>query len=340
MIRIPCVPAAARNALRGGLLTLLLAAATFVAIAPRALAQESRFPTRPVSLVLPFPPGGLADAVARRLADRLSALWKVPVVVNNKPGAGGNMGAAQVASAEPDGYTLLITVYDGLVITKAFGAKVGFDPTKDLVAVALPTLSSTVIVVHPSVPAKDFPGFIAHAKANPGKLNFGSNGIGSSYHLALEQLNAVAGTDIRHVPYKGSSQVMLDLLAGRLDATIVTAFLGMPHVNEGKVKPLAIGSAERSPLLPGIPTVAESGYPGYEASIGMGVFAPAALPASLVARLNADIRKVMQEPELRKQFLSEGTVVTNLSASEFADRFQKEVVKLQDLIARKNLKIE
>lgn len=337
---IPLFKTGARKALQGGLLTLLLAAATFIATVPQALAQESLYPARPVTLVLPFPPGGLADAVARRLADRLTTLWKVPVVVSNKPGAGGNLGASQVASAQADGYTLLITVYDGLVITKASGAKVGFDPTRDLVAVALPTLSSTVIVANPSVPAKDFRGFIAHAKANPGKLNFGSNGIGSSYHLALEQLNAMAGTDIGHVPYKGSSQVMLDLLAGRLDATIVTAFLGMPYVSDGRVKPLAIGSAERSALLPGIPTVAESGYPGYEASIGMGVFAPAALPQTLVARINADIRKVMQDPELAKQFLSEGTVVTDLSPAQFADRFQKEVVKLQDLIARKNIKME
>jgi len=302
--------------------------------------QETKFPTKTVTLLLPYPTGGVADAVARRMSERLSALWKVPVIVSSKPGAGGNLGAGIVAKADPDGYTILLTVYDGLVITKAFAANVGFDPARDLTAVALPTLSTTVIVAHPSIPPKDFTSFARYAKANPGKLNFGSNGIGSSYHLALEQLNAVMGTDILHVPYKGSAQVMIDLIAGRLDATIVTAFLALPYVNDGRVRAVAIASAERSPLFPGIPTIAESGYPGYEASVGMGVFVPAGTPEALITRLNTDISKVMNEADLRKQFLNEGTVTTNLTASEVALRFQKDVTAMQLLIARKNIKLD
>jgi tripartite-type tricarboxylate transporter receptor subunit TctC len=328
-----------RKALACSLVAALAPVGAFLAADPAA-AQEAQFPTRPVTLILPFTPGGVADSVTRRMAERLTGLWKVPVLVENKPGAGGNLGAGFVAKAEPDGYTLLVTVFDGLVITKAFARKVGFDPSRDLVPVALPTRSTTVIVVNPSIPATDFRGLVAHAKAHPGKLNFGSNGMGSSYHLALEQLNALAEIDIGHVPYKGSSQVMVDLIAGRLDATIITAFLAMPYVKDGRVKSIAIGSGERSPLLPGIATVAESGYPGYEASLSMGVFAPGALPKPLIARINADIRKVMLEPELTKQFLSEGTVVTNLSAEQVTDRFQKDVRALQDLIVRKNLKID
>jgi len=302
--------------------------------------QEIKFPTKTVTLLLPFPTGGVADTIARRMSERLSTLWKVPVIVNSKPGAGGNLGAGMVAKADPDGYTLLLTVYDGLVITKAFAANVGFDPTRDLVAVALPTLSTTVIVAHPSIPPKDFTSFARYAKANPGKLNFGSNGIGSSYHLALEQLNAVMGTEILHVPYKGSAQVMIDLIAGRLDATIVTAFLALPYVNDGRVKAVAIASAERSSLFPGIPTIAESGYPGYEASVGMGVFVPAGTPEALIARLNTDISNVINEIDLRKQFLNEGTVTTNLTAAEVAARFQKDVTAMKSLIARKNIKLD
>lgn len=319
---------------------LALGATSLTALAAYAQQPAGDFPSRPVSLVLPFPPGGVADAVARRLSERLAALWKQPVLVENRPGAGGHLGAAQVARAPADGHTLMITVYDNLVIAKATGAKVGYDVDRDVIPVALATSSATVIIAHPTVPAKDLRELLVYAKANPGKLNFGSNGVGSSYHLALEQLNAAAGTDITHIPYKGSAQVMLDLVAKRLDVTIVSLFLAMPFISDGRLKALAIGSSERSPLLPAVPTVAESGLKDFDISMSLGIFAPSRMSPALVSRINGDIRKTVNETELFNKLKAEGTSAGDLTAEQFGARMQREAASLQRLIKTRNIQID
>jgi tripartite-type tricarboxylate transporter receptor subunit TctC len=310
-----------------------------VGVATPARAQ-SDFPKRAVSLVLPFPPGGIADTVARKLAERLAVSWNVPVVVENKAGAAGNIGAAGVAKSAPDGHTLLVTVTDGLVIAAASKAQVGYDPLKDLEPVALASLSSTVLVANAASPLRTFNDVVTYAKQNPGKLNFGTNGIGSSFHLNLEQIKAASGVDITHVPYKGGAQVVTDLVAGRLDLTIVTAFLAAPQIQAGKMRAIALASAQRSAMLPGVPTIAESSIPGFDSPLGMGVFAPAGTPPALIDRINNDVRKAMAAPEVRNSLAQTDTINTNLTAAEFKARFQREVATLAQLIAKSNLKFE
>ena len=309
-----------------------------LAIAAPAFAQN--YPTRPVTLILSFPPGAVVDNVGRRLAASLSETWKVPVVPENKGGAGGNVAASILAKAPPDGYTLMLTVYDGLVIAKAGGIQLGFDPINDLAPVALVGLSTTTFLVNAKSPFKTFPEFIAHAKANPGKLNFGSNGMGGSYHLAIEQINAQAGTAIVHVPYKGGAPSLVDLLAGRVDAIFATTSLATPQVASGNVRIIALGSAKRSALYPGVPTIAEAGVNGFEVPLGLGVFAPAGTPAPLVARINADIRKALESPQMKERLIADGVEASQLTPEQFKARLTSEVAQMETLVKRLNLKFD
>lgn len=311
-----------------------------VVAAAQLVHAQSDFATRQVILINPYPPGGLADAVARQLSSRISVLWKQPVVVDTRPGATGNLGAAIVAKAAPDGYTMLFTIPEALGITKASGANVGFDPAGDLEPVALVALSSTVLIVNADSKLKTFKDFMDFAAKNPGKLNFGTQGQGSSFHLALEQLKEMSGTDIVHVPYKGAAAALTDLLAGRIDAMIATTTLAAPNVKAGKVRAIAITSGERLTQFDGVPTVAESGYAGFQYPVGLGVFVRAGTPKALVDRLNADIRKVMHEASFLEILAASATVTTDLTASEFRVRWEKEVTQVQRLIAKANIKFE
>jgi tripartite-type tricarboxylate transporter receptor subunit TctC len=298
------------------------------------------FPTRQVMLINPYPPGGLADAVARQLSNRISVLWKQPLVVDTRPGATGNLGAAIVAKSAPDGYTLLFTIPEALAITKASGANVGFDPAADLEPVALVALSSTVLIVNADSRLTTFKEFMDFAARNPGKLNFGTQGQGSSFHLALEQLKEMSGTDIVHVPYKGAAAALTDLLAGRIDAMIATTTLAAPNVKAGKVRAIAVTSGERLAQFEGIPTIAESGYPGFQYPVGLGVFVRAGTPKALVDRLNADIRKAMHDPSFLEILATSATVTTDLTAAEFRARWEREVTQVQRLISKANIRFE
>ena len=324
------------NTLRSAL--ALLAAGCALAVAGHAHAQQ--YPTRPVTLILSFPPGAVVDNVGRRLAASLSNTWKVPVVADNKGGAGGNVAAGLLAKAPPDGHTLMLTVYDGLVIAKAAGLPLGFDPMNDLVPVALVGLSTTTFLVNAKSQFKTFPELIAFAKANPGKLNFGSNGPGGSYHLAIEQINALAGTSIVHIPYKGGAPSLVDLLAERVDAILATTSLATAQLKAGKVRVIALGSAKRSELYPGVPTIAEAGMPGFEVPLGLGVFAPAGTPAPLVARINADIRKAVADPEMKQHLAIDGVEPSQLTPEQYKARLISEVAQLEKLIRRLNIKVE
>ena len=325
-----------RGILRGAL--ALLVAGLALAIVTPTHAQQ--YPTRPVTLILSFPPGAVVDNVGRRLAASLSETWKVPVIPENKAGAGGNVAASVLAKAPPDGYTLMLTVYDGLVIAKAAGLSLGFDPINDLAPVALAGLSTTTFLVNAKSPFQTFPELIAFAKANPRKLNFGSNGVGGSYHLAIEQINAEAGTSIVHVPYKGGAPSMVDLLAERVDAILATTSLASPQLKAGKVRVIALGSAKRSELYPGVPTIAESGLPGFEVPLGLGVFAPGGTPAPLVARINADIRKALVDPEMKQRMVTDGVEASQLTPEQYKARLNSEVTQLEKLIRRLHLKFD
>ena len=302
-------------------------------------AQES-YPAKPVTLVLSFPPGAIVDNVGRKLAAKLTALWKVPVVCDNRPGAGGNLAGGIVAKAPADGYTLLLSQYDSMVIAKAGNASIGYDPLNDLIPVAQVGLSTTLFLVNANSPFKTFPEFIAYAKANPGKLNFGSNGHGGSYHLGIEQLNSIAKTSITHIPYKGGAPSMMDLLAGRVDAILASTSLALPQLKAEKVRLLALGSARRSSLYPGVPTIAELGNPGYDTSLGLGVFAPQGTPAAIVQKINRDINIALGDPELLQQLAVEGVDPTPITQAEFHTRLTDDVNTTSKLLKQLNIRLE
>jgi len=326
---------------RRGLLACLLAGAAALAPVLAAHAQD-KFPAKPVTLVVPWSPGAVVDNVGRRIAQRLSELWGQNVVVKNESGGGGNPAAAGVSRAPGDGHTLMLTLHDGLIIAKAANIKIGFDPLADLAPVGLVGLSVTTLVVRKDSPFKTFDDMIRFARANPGKLNFGGNGTGTSLHFALERLNAAAGTAIVHVPYRGGAPAMMDVLAGRVDMMIATVSLAKPHLDAGTLRAIAIGNAQRSELFPGTPTVAESGYPGFEVptGVGLGLFAPPSTPRTLVERLNADLRKVVAEPATNAWLRSVGVVPEQLSATQYETRLKAEVAQIDDLIRKFNIKLD
>ena len=310
--------------------------------APVAAQAQDRFPSRPVTLVVPWSPGAVVDNVGRRIALRLGELWGQSVVVKNEAGGGGNPAAAGVSRAPGDGHTLMLTLHDGLIIAKAASMKIGFDPLADLAPVGLVGQSVTVLVVKKDSPFKTFDDMIRFAKANPGKLNFGGNGSGTSLHFALERLNGAAGTSIVHIPYRGGAPAMLDVLAGRVEMMIATVSLAKPHLDAGNIRAIAVGNLQRSELFPGVPTIAESGYPGFEVptGVGLGLFAPPSTPRALVDRLNADLRKVVAEPDTDAWLRSVGVSPEQLTAPQYSARLKTEVAQIEDLIRKFNIKLE
>jgi len=327
------------NQVRRTLNTLLLAGLLMPALPLDVHAQDD-FPTRTVTIVLPYPPGGLADAVSRRLAHRLSEIWKVSVVVDNKPGAAGLMGANLVAKAPADGYNLLFTIPETLSISKAAGLGSGFDPVDDFQPISLVALSSTVLTVPAASPHKTFKDFIAFARQNPGKLNFGVQGVGSSFHLALEQLKAISGSDITAVPYKGAAPAMVDLLAGRIDGMIVSTSVTIPYVQSGKLRVIAMASKERVPQMPDVPTIAELGYPAYDAPVGLGVLVRAGTPKTIVHKLSKDILRVMHESAIVEWLATVAAVTSNHTPEEFKARIRREVQSYGQLIEKAGIKFE
>lgn len=299
-------------------------------------AAQERFPgKRPVTIVCPWAPGGIADTTARRMAQQYAALWgNEQVIVENRAGANGNIGAAAVARAAPDGYTLLLTLHDGMVIGRAAKFQMGFDPVADLAAVALVGVSDIYWTVRGDSPHRSIGDFVAHARANPGKTSFGSNGVGSSPHLAMELLNQAAGINIAHVPYRGGAQAVPDVIGGRLDAMMATPALGLPHFRSGALRPIALVGTKRSTLYPDIPTIAESGWPDVHISIGVGVFAPKGTPRSIVEQVNADTRRILGGGELKARFVGEGFPPGDLSATDYQAMIAAEVARMEPLVRK------
>jgi len=304
-----------------------------------AQAQSGDYPAKAVTFIIPYPPGGLGDAACRRLALRLSDIWKVPVPVENKPGAAGLLGAGIVAKAPADGYTLMYTIPETLSITKAARQNPGFDPVGDFQPISLSVLSSVVLTVPADSPHKTFKDFIDYAKKNPGKLNFGIQGTGSGFHLALEALKAAAAVDIIAVPYKGAAPAMVDLLGGRLDAMMVSTSVTMPHVQAGKLRNIAIASKDRIAQAPGVPTIGET-YPGYDFPVGLAVFVRNGTPKPIADKLTADIRRVMNEPAMVDWLASVASVTSNITPDEFRVRIAREVPTYQQLMDKAGIKLE
>jgi tripartite-type tricarboxylate transporter receptor subunit TctC len=271
-----------------------------------AAAAQDDYPSRPVRIIVPFAPGGSTDVVARILAERLAAELKQGFVVENKPGAGGNIGADVVAKSNPDGYTLLMATTGVLAINKYLYKGMSFDPDRDLVPVSYTSLITNILVVNPEVPARTVADLVRLAKAEPGRLTFASSGAGSSTHLSAELFKSMAGVDILHVPYKGSSQALTDVMAGQVTMLFDNAPSSMPFIEQNRLRAIAVTSTKRMPNLPEVPTLDEAGVKGYESLSWSGIAAPAGTPKRVIDKLNAAIDRILREPDVKQKFAALG----------------------------------
>lgn len=290
-----------------------------------ASAQAS-YPGGPIHLVVPFQAGGLTDILARVIAERLGSGPGWNVIVENKVGAGGSIGAEYVARSRPDGLTLLMGSIGTNATNPYFYKDMRYDPQKDFAPIALAAAGTLLLVVKPSLPIRNMGELIAYAKAHPGQLSYASGGVGTSQHLAGELLKSMAHIDVQHVPYKGISPAMTDLLGGRVSMTFDMATV-LPYVKEGKMLPIAVANPRRSSVLPDVPTIAEAGVPGYAASAWYGVFAPKGTPDSVVEKLNSEINKIISAPDVRQQLLGMGAETSPMSAQAFKKFVSDESVK-------------
>jgi tripartite-type tricarboxylate transporter receptor subunit TctC len=307
----------------------MLAALVFAATAIVAQAQD--YPNRPVKIIVPFAAGGPADVYARFIAQRLQEALGQPFVVDDRPGGGSIVGSDAAAKSAPDGYTLLLmsnthTVNESLIPNKPFVL------TRDFVPVAPINYSDLVMVVHPSVPAKTLSEFIALAKREPGKLNYASSGPGTPYHMAGELFKAMAGVNIVHIPYKGSSGARTDILGGQVQMMFDAVTTMSEHVKVGQVRALATSGKVRSTVLPDVPTLAEAGVPGYEATIWLGVVAPKGTPPAIVSRLNAEISKIVNRPEVKREWGAQGAVAMTMTPDEFGKYIANDIVKWERIV--------
>lgn len=302
--------------------------------APSAWSQA--WPTKPITFVVPNPPGGLVDTSARIVADPLAKLLGTTIVVENKAGASGNIAYQQVALAPKDGHTLLVSYSAYHVGNPAMFAKLPW-AQKDLVPVALLTAATNVITAHPSVPASTLAEFIAYVKANPGKLNFASQGNGSLSHVGTALWEQATGTDMVHVPYKGSGAAIADVLAGNVQVFITTPPSVMQHVNTGKLKAFAVTGRNRHPGLPNVPTATEAGLPGFELEAWVGLFAPAGTPAPVVAQLTDAVRRALETPEAKANVAKQGIDVRHLAPQQLAALVEKDTAYWGRLIKARNI---
>jgi tripartite-type tricarboxylate transporter receptor subunit TctC len=320
--------------------TRLLRALSVGALLVAATGVGAAYPEKPVRLVIPFPAGGGADFMARTLAQKLTEQLGQPVVLDHRGGAGGTIAAEAVASAAPDGYTLLFGTMGTQAINPHLYAKLRYDPLKDFAPVSLTHSTPRVLVVNPSVPAKSVQELIALAKAQPGILTFGSAGNGSSSHLAGELFKSMAGVDMTHVPYKGSGPAAADLLGGRISMVFDSIAVYSDHIKAGKVRALGVTSLKRTAVLPEVPAIAESGLAGFDVSNWLGVLAPARTPGDIVHRLNGEIRKAMADPEVRKQLAAVGIEALYSTPEAFGETIRTEMVKWGKVVKASGARID
>ncbi len=287
------------------LLQAILSVILASGVTSSALAADA-YPAKPVRMVVTFPAGGPSDVIMRIIGQKLTDRWGPPVVIDNRGGAGGILGTEIVAHAAPDGYTFLLGTAGGMTINPALQAKLSYDPFRDFAPVAMLVNNPQILVLHPAVPAKTVKELVALAKARPGQLNAASAGTGTATHLGLELFKLTAGIDVVHVPYKGGAPAVTDLIAGQVQMLFVSIPSVLPHVRAGKLKAVAVSSAKRSASAPDIPTVAESGYPDFEYSNWNALFAPAKTPPQIVNKMNAEIVRILNDPEVSRRLTSLG----------------------------------
>jgi tripartite-type tricarboxylate transporter receptor subunit TctC len=297
------------------------------------------YPTKPVRIVVPFPPGGTSDILARAVGQKLAEEMKQQVIVDNRPGAGANIGAELVAKAAADGYTLLLasTIH---AINPSLYSKLGYDPVKDFTPITLIAATSQVLVVHNSLPVKTVREFIAYAKKHPGELNYSSAGNGSQPHLTAELFKSMTGVDIVHVPYKGAPPAMTDLLAGQVALTFATAPSAVPYVKAGRLRALGVSTAQRITALPEVPTIAEAGVRGFEASGSNGLVGPAGLSSAIVERLNASVVRIVREPAMSRYLSEQGADPVTMTAAEYGAYIKAEVVKWAQVVRASGARVD
>lgn len=281
-------------------------------------AAAQQYPSKPIRLIVPFTPGGTTDILARMVGQKLTEAVGVQVVIDNRPGAAGNIGAAIAAKSEPDGHTLLMGHIGTLAVNPWLYDKLPYDPIRDFAPITLVAMVPSMLVVHPSLPAKSVKELIAYAKARPGQLNYGSTGAGGTPYLAVEYLKLMAGVNIVEIRYKGAAPLTTDLMTGQISLTITGIPALLPHVKSGKLRALAVSSAKRSAAVPELPTIGEAGLPGYEATAWYGILAPAGTPAEIIAKLNAGINKGIRQPDVADRLAAEGAETAGGTPEEFA----------------------
>lgn len=316
-----------------------LAAVATTLATPRLWAQA--YPSRPLRLIAPYPPGGGVDTVSRLLAERLALRLGQPIAVENRPGAGATIGADTLARSAPDGYTLMVGSMVDYSLSPHFHKNLAFDMARDFVAVGEIGNGTIAVLVNPDLPVKSLAELIALARAKPGQLSFASSGQGGLIHLNGEMFKQMAGVDLVHVPYKGTTQLLPDLMANRVQLAIDSVPAHLPHIRKGKVRALAVTSAQRSPLLPELPTMAEAGLPGFESATNYTLFAPAATPGDIVQRLNTEMNAVLQQADLREKLLGFGIVTAQGSTVEAAQaRVPLELGRWAKVIKAANIKVD
>ncbi len=322
-----------------GLPAACVVALVLAASAAPAAAAEG-YPQRPIRFLVPQSPGGASDTVARVVAQRLGERLDQQLVVDNRPGATGNIGHEMVAHALPDGYTMLLTA-PNLVTSPSLFPKLGFDPLRDFAPITQMTLSPNVWLVHPGFTAQNMKELIAVARAKPGQIDFASSGLASTQHLAGELLNVLAGIKLNHIPYKGGGPALLDLIAGRMQVMSSTLPSAVGHIKSGKVRALAVSSAKRAAALPDLPTVAEAAsLPGYEASTWQGLLFPRATPAAIVQRMNGEVQAVLAQPDVRTRLSDLGYEAVGTSSAQFAAFIRTELSKWAKVIKSAGIKLQ
>lgn len=303
-------------------------------------AQSSDYPNKPVKIVVGFTAGGPTDQVARIIANHLNEKLGQPVIVDARPGAAGSIGASYTAKQPADGYTLYLAVQTTHAVAPYLYPNVGYDPVKDFTGIVRVVHNPLLMVVHPSFPAKNLAELVAYAKANPGKVNYSTGGIGSSPHMSMELFRKAAGVDITSVHYKGDAAALVDLMGGQVQMMMSSIAGLLPSVQTGKLRPIAVSGLQRSPMAPDIPTIAESGYPGFEVITWFGLVAHAKTPPAIVERINRETLAILKQPEVREQFTKMGFEIVPNSAAEFTRFIAEENVKWGGLVKQLGLKAE
>jgi tripartite-type tricarboxylate transporter receptor subunit TctC len=315
-----------------------IACACAIAVALPSVAQT--YPAKAIRMIVPFPPGGTTDILGRIAGQKITEALGQQVIIDNRAGAGGNIGTELVAKSPPDGYTLLTDPGSTLTINPSLFSKLSFDPLKDFAPITILAAVPNMLEVHPSLPVKNVRELIALAKTKPGQLNYASTGAGQSTHLSMELFKTMAGIDLNHIPYKGSAPALTDLLGGQVSLMFDNMPSSLPHVKAGKLRALAVSTLKRSPTMPQLPTVAESGLPGFEVSVWFAVLAPAGTPREVVNKLNAVLVKALQAPDVKERLASQGAEAVGNTPEQFSAQMKRDLVKWAKVVKDSGAKLE